>query len=394
MDENERLIWTYYAYRATTTFAFWVPVGTLYLYQRGYGLDTVGLANAGFTLAIVAAEIPAGYVADRTSRRLSLAVSNAITAAVMASYAFVGADWAYVALYTLWGVGFAFRSAIGKAWLYDLLDRRLDADEFAHRSGRGETVELLVGAVASVLAGLLYAVDPAFPFFANAVLAAAGLPLLAALPATRRDADDAVSVREVLAVLRAQVRRPEVRWFVFYAALFNMLFSLTRWLEQPALEVVGVPAVGFGVLYAAFRLLSASATATAGRIQERLGARRFFLLLAPVCGLAYAGIAVLPAFAVPVIVLRRVLSRVSGPIRNQYLNDRLEGVGRATVLSGASMVLHLGSGTSNVVAGFAAERLGPLSLLALAGTAIPAAALLLWVRTEPVRPSADPMPAD
>jgi predicted MFS family arabinose efflux permease len=394
MGEDARLIWTYYAYRTTTTFAFWVPVGTVYLYQRGYGLDTIGLANAGFTLAIVAAEIPAGYVADRFGRRASLALSNGVTAVVMALYAAIDSGAGYVALFTFWGVGYAFQSAIGKAWLYDLLDDRLDASEFAHRSGRGETAELLVGAVASVLAGLLYGIDPAYPFLANAALAALGLPLLASLPSAGSDGSEPIGVREVVAVVHTQLRRPGVRWLVVYAALFNALFSLTRWLEQPALETIGVPAVGFGLLYAGFRLVSASATAATGEIQRRLGVRGFFLLLAPICGLAYGTVAVVPAFAVPVIVLRRVLGRVSAPIRNQYLNDRLDGTGRATVLSGVSLVLHLASGVSNAVAGVVAEAMGPLGVLPAAGAVVSLAALLLWYATSPVRPLPGPATAD
>lgn len=395
MDGDDRIVWTYYAYRATQSFGFWVPVGILYLDRHeGYGLDVIGLANAGLVLAIVLSEVPAGYLADRVGRRASLAVSNGITAVVMGLYAFLGSGTAYVALFTAWGVGFAFQSAIGEAWLYDLLADRSDADEFARTSGRGETAELLVSAGASVLSAALYAIDPVYPFAANAVLAAAGLPLLAVLPATRTGEGEAVSIREILGVLRAQARRPEVRWLVGYVALFNALFSLTRWLEQPAMAAVGVPVAGLGVLYAAFRVITAIATANAGRIHERVGPRGFFLLMAPVVGVVYASVAVLPLVVVPVIVLRRVLGRLSGPIRNQYINDRLDGFGRATVLSGVSMVLHLASGVSNAVAGHLAETTGPVAILPVAGVSVAVAAGLLWATASPVRPLPAPSAAD
>jgi MFS family permease len=388
MNEYRRTVWRYYAYHATTSYGFWVPVGILFLAAaRGYGFGLIGLAQSAFLLASVAADVPAGYLADRAGRRVTLAVGNGLTAVVMALYAVAGSGRAYVALFALWGVAWACHSAIGDAWLYELLDERFEESTFARVKGRAETVELVVSAGAAVLAGLLYAVAPWLPFVANAALAAAGLPLLVSLPAADRPAGAAVSVRETLSVLRAQAGRPEVRWLVAYAALFNALFSLTRWLEQPSLDAVGVPVAGLGLLYAGFKLISAGAMTTTGWIDDRLGPRRFFGLLIPVCGVAYLSIAVLPLAVLPVIVLRRVVDRVSGPIRNQYLNDRIDGVGRATVLSGASMTLSLASGLSNAVVGQVVEATGPLAFLPWAGGGVAVAAGLLWLLTDPVRES-------
>ena len=119
------------------------------------------------------------------------------------------------------------------------------------------------------------------------------------------------------------------------------LFSLTQWLEQPAMAAVGIPVASLGVIYTGFRLVTVAVTPNAGRIQDQVGARGFLLLLAPVVAVAYAGVAVLPLLVVPVVVLWRVLNRVTGPIQNQYINDRLDGFGRVTVPSGVSLVVHL-----------------------------------------------------
>lgn len=386
MSGLRRTVWAYYAYRITTSHGFWVPVGTLYLVQADYGLDLIGLANAVLVFAIVAAEIPAGYVGDRVGRRTTLAVGNAITVAVMASYPFLEGAFAYVVLFGVWGIGFAFKSAVGEAWLYDLLQAEADETQFARLQGRGEAAQLAFSAGAAVLAGVLYTIDPTIPFLVNAALAALGLPILVSLPTTRDHGEaDPVSVTAIAGAVAAQLRRPALRWLVLYTALFNVLFSMTRWLEQPALDAVGVPVAGLGVLYAAFKLVSAGAMSLSGWVQDRVGARRFFLLLAPVIGASYAVIAVVPVAVVPVLFLRRAVDRVSGPVRNQYINDRLSGWGRATVLSGVSMALHLASGVGNVVAGRVAAVTGPVGVLPVAGVTIAVLAVGVWVTTQPVR---------
>lgn len=378
----------YYGYQTTTANGFWMPYAYVYLLEQGYGEATFGLANAAFLFTMVAAEIPAGYVGDRLGRRASLAVGNLLATVVFGLYAFVGTASHVIALFTVWGVGYAFHSASGEAWLYDLLDGSDDAstDEFARVSGRSETASLLASAGGAVAATPLYWVDPALPFLANALASAVGVPLLVALPSTSDDDRQNFSTRQALRALWAQAGRPEIRWLVAYTALFNLLLSMTRWLEQPALRAAGVPLAGFGALYASFQLVSAAGTWTTGWLRETLGLERFFLLLAPLVGVVYGLVAVVPAVVVPVVYLRRVLSRVVGPLRNQYLNDRFEGFNRATLLSGVSMVLTLVSGASAAVFGPVAETMGPLSFLPRAGVLVASVAALVWVGTNPIRP--------
>ena len=390
MPKDDRTIRLYYAYRATTSNGFWMPYGYVYLLEQDLGETALGFANAAFLFAMVAAELPAGYVGDRLGRRASLTAGNLLATAVFGLYAVVGTTPQAVALFAVWGVGYAFHSAAGEAWLYDLLDGSDDdaTGEFARVSGRSETVALLASAGGALAATPLYWVDPALPFLANALLSAAGLALLAAMPSTRVDGR-AFSVRRAVRMLRVQAGRPEVRWLVVYAALFNLLLSMTRWLEQPALKTAGVPLVGFGALYASFQLVSAAGTSTTGWLQDSLGARRFFMLLVPLVGAAYGLVVVLPAFVVPVVYLRRVLARVVGPLRDQYLNDRFEGFSRATMLSGVSMALTAASGAGSAVFGPVAEAMGPLSFLPRVGVVVAAAAAVLWVATNPVRPPSE-----
>jgi predicted MFS family arabinose efflux permease len=103
---------------------------------------------------------------------------------------------------------------------------------------------------------------------------------------------------------------------------------------------------------------------------------------------AYASIAFTPLVLVPVLFLNRSLRVVTRPVRNQYLNDRLEDVGQATVLSGASMALSLASGAVNLLGGRVTEQFGPVQFLPGAGLAL-AGAAALWLATSPVRPIDD-----
>lgn len=393
MTKSRGLIWRYYAYRATNSAGFYVPIAILFLEDKGFGLDFVGFAYAVFSFAMVAGEVPSGYLADWLGRRETLALGSGLRVVTLGAYPFADSALAYLALHVVWATGWAFRSGISDAWLYEVLQARFDESEFARIEGRGSTALLATSAAAAVVGGVLYGVEPGLPFLVNAALAGLGIPILFSFPrvetgandANTADGGDALTVREAVRMLRLQVERPEVRWLVAYAALFSGLFSVTRVFEQPSLEAVGIPAAGLGALYAGFKLVSAGAASTAGWFEQRLGTRRVFALLVPVYGLAFAGIAVFPPFVVAVLFLNRGIRVLTRPIRNQYLNDRLDDVGRATVLSGASMALSLAGGVAKVLGGWLVAGTGPLRLLPWAGVATAGAAGVLWLAVSPVR---------
>jgi MFS family permease len=389
MASFRQTLWRYYAYRATTSIGFYVPVGVAFLVEaRDFGLDAIGTIMAVYLLTMLVAEIPTGYLGDRIGRRASLAVGNALMTASLLAWAFLQTPLEYALVNVAWATGTTFRSGTASAWLYEYLAAHDHGAEFARISGRAATVRLVVSAVGAVTAGGLVALDWSYPFLANAALAALGLPLLATLPAvgaTDTHRGSAFTVDAALKMLRVQAGRPDVRWFVAYAALFYGLFQLALAFEQPAIRELGIPITGLGVLYAGFKLVSAGAASTAGWLEARVGTRTVFALYAPIIGLVFAAVAVWPLALVPALFVTRAGNAATRPLRNQYLNDRLEDVGRATVLSGASMVLSVVAATADVLGGVIAETTGPVQFLTAAGLTTAGAATLLWLAVTPVR---------
>mgnify|MGYP002762637834 CR=1 FL=1 len=404
------LVRRYYLYRASLSSGFYIPVSVVYIESRGLGLSEIGLVQGTFLFSMVLWELPTGYLGDRLGRRTALALGSTVTVAVMAGFALVDSTLGFAVVYALWAVAWTFKTGTADAWLYELLATRGDEDEFSRISGRADSALRLLSGGAALSAGLLYTVDPALPFLANAGLAAVGLPVLFTLPRTQgtdgecaNHAEDGdpetesepapdgstdstpIGVREAARVLREQLSRPSIRWIVAYAALFNLAFSVTRVFEQPAMRSVGVPVAALGALYAGFKLVAAVASGLTGAVHDRLGTRGVLFLLVPVIGVTYGAFAVVPALLVPALFLRRGLQRITRPVRTEYVNDRVESVGRATVLSGVSMVLTVVSGTANVFGGRIAEAVGPLRFLSATGIAVSVAAGILWIGVRPVR---------
>ncbi|MFB6299075.1 MAG: MFS transporter [Halobacteriales archaeon] len=377
----------YYAYQVTNAAGFYLPISLLYLQDKGFDLFFIGLSGAVFNFAFLTVEIPAGYVGDRLGRRASLAISSGLRAVAMVAYAFVESAIAFVVLWVIWAAGQTFRSGTLTAWLYEFLSGTDDEAAYPRIEGRGRTARLVTSAVGALAGGVLYTIDIRLPFLTNAALAFAGLPLLATLPAVGVDLseDELFTVREAVSMLRLQIDRPDIRWFVLYLALFWGIFQVSRNFTQPAVKAVGLPVASLGVLYAGFQLLSAGATSLSGWVESRIGLRRFFGLLIPIFGLAYGSIAALPLAVVPVVFLYRGSMNLIIPLRNTYLNNRLKNLGRATVLSGAQMVLTLGASVASLVGGVIANATDSVAVFVVVGVSLTGIAGILWVAVSPVR---------
>lgn len=377
----------YYAYQVTNAAGFYLPISLLFLQDRGFGLFFVGLSGAVFNFAFLTVEIPGGYIGDRFGRKASLLVSSGLRGAAMASYPFAESAATFVVLWILWASGQTFRSGSLSAWLYEHLDEHGAASTYARVEGRGRTARLLFSAGAALAGGYLYTVDIRLPFLVNAALALAGIPLLLSFPTVEQDrVDDHFSLSEAAESLRVQAERPDIRWFVVFLALFWGIFQVSRNFTQPAVEAVGIPVTGLGVLYAAFQLLSAGAASVSGWLEEWVGIRTFFRLLPAVFAVSYASIAAVPLAVLPALFLYRGSMNVIVPFRNKYLNDRIQDDGRATVLSGTQMVLTFGASVASLVGGVVADMTGPVAVVSLVGVAISLLAGIVWGRTSPVRP--------
>lgn len=383
------VIYRYYAYSMTTSIGFYIPVGVVFLEEvRQFSLDAIGLIMAAYLVGMLVGEIPTGYLGDRLGRRRSLFVGNALMTGSLVSWAVLQTPIQYALLNVVWAVGTTFRSGTADAWLYEFLETADRASEFARISGRARSARLILSAGGAIIAGILVTHQWTLPFYVNAGVAALGLPIVMSLPAVEQNPEEVFTVGDAARTLGIQARRPELRWFVVYAALFYGVFQLALAFEQIALREVGISLTGLGVLYAGFKLVAAGAASQAGRVQDRFGARSVFKLYAPVIGLAFAGVALQPLLLLPVLFLNRGLNTLTRPVRNQYINDRFSGMGRATVLSGASMVLSLVAASADVLGGVVAESVGAVQMLVGAGMVAAGLAGVLWLTVSPVRPLA------
>ncbi len=413
---DHTVVLKFYLYRAVGNPGFIYPIYVLYMVSHGLSYAEIGVIGAVQAVIVVAGELPTGYVGDRIGRRNSLVVAQVLFTAsallFLAAEGFPG----FTAGFALLSVGTTFVSGSADAWLYDVLAERLDADRYTHVRGRAAAIGQWVMAATMIAGSLLYVVEPIYPFVALLVTRVLTFVVVLSLPKTARyadretpadgddadDADDASSddhltVADALPVIRERLASPPLRAFVAYMALFLGAASTVDAYVQPItvdalessastlLSSLGVPeAASLGVLYAAFTAVSAVASDRASDLEAALGVRGAVLVVPPLVAVLLVVPAFVPLVAFPAFFGLKAARSVLRPITGQYLNDHVESVGRATVLSAVSMVYAVARVPFALGSGVVADALSPLAAVAALGGAFLVVGSLLAAWRPPV----------
>lgn len=355
----------YYLYQATRTFGFFWPVFTLFLLARDLSYTQIALLNSLSAGVVVVGELPTGYVADRIGRRNSMVVSSVLYAVSILGFAVAESFPEFVVLWTVWAFAQTFRSGAGAAWLYETLEDRLDESAYTHVRGRGGSVNRWVGAGTMLAAGPLYGVDNRLPFLAAGLLNAGGVAVLLTMPKTSvfdgdRPSEETFSLVDAVPLFREQLSRPPLRSVLVYAAVFFGVVRAADEFVQPVAVDAGVPVSAIGTLYAGFTAVSAVASYFAGDVEDALTTRWAVVGITGITAALLVVPAFLPVVALPTFFAMKSANTLVRPIVSGYLNDHAESVGRASLLSAASLVYALARVVLQPVGGVVADRRSPL----------------------------------
>lgn len=382
----------YYLYKATNAVEFYRPIMFIYFLAQGLTFTEIAILEALYNLTTVFGEVPTGYLGDRVGRRNSLLIGTVLITVTLVGIGLAESFPAFAGLYIVWSLGYTFRSGSEDAWLYDTLSDAIGEERFTHVRGRGESVALGIGVVAAVIGGYLGGIDLSYPWFVAAAVTSLGVFALLAMgePATYRESgSDRLGVRRTLGIVRDAIGRRDLRSFIlYYYVLFAAVTYLVFIFLQPVFESVvvglGVPRSQveplLGWFYGGYSLLGAALSYYAGTIKERIGLRTWFLVLPFGIGGALIAMFIVPILALPTLMLTRGIVDVTRSLAGQFVNDRIETVGRATVLSAMAMVSGLTVVPFQLGSGVLSDLVSPLFALAVGGATlvVGAALILLW----------------
>ncbi|MFW5949108.1 MAG: MFS transporter, partial [Halolamina sp.] len=259
---------------------------------------------------------------------------------------------------------------------------------------------LAVGAGAAIVGGYLGSIDLSYPWFVAAAVTGLGAVVLLTLDEAEtyeQSNTDQLSFGRTVGIVREALAQRNLRafilyYYVLYAAVTYLVFVFLQPIFQTVVVDLGVDPAAvesyLGWFYAAYSLVGAVISYYTGAIETHLGVRRWFVILPFLIGSALVGMYFVPILALPTFLVARGLSDVTRSFAGQYVNDRTETLGRATVLSAMAMVSGLAVVPFQLGSGIVSDSVSPLFALAVGGAVLIVGSAVILVVEPPVDPAA------
>jgi MFS family permease len=313
--------------------------------EIGLGFREFMIGEAVFSALMILMEVPTGWISDIWGRRKTLAASAA--AQVLGWSLLLNADSflsAVVAQGTL-AIAVSLFSGTNSAMLYDTLLEAGREDEYRRREGQRLGASLYSIGIASMLGGFMYEVNHMLPLVATILTMTLGMvaTLLMQEPLRHRQAIHKNPLADMAATFRYALRgHPEVGGIILLSAILFASTKMMMWSQQPYYMALGIPETWFGILGAGGFILGGTASAIGHRLDGRFSNVGVLRTLLAWAILASAGAGMLVgAHGIVLLMSGSFIFGMGWPRVQAAINRRVASARRATILSCASLMVHM-----------------------------------------------------
>ncbi len=324
----------------------WFPISFLYL-SRHLDIGTVLELEAVYYLAVVAIEVPSGWISDRAGRVRTLRMSSLLMAAALGLFLLGDGDVAVLtaAQITL-AAAFAFSSGTDIAFHADHLETEGTLSELGDREARFGRDSSLARLVGSLAGGSLALIDLRLVYAIALILALLEFVALGPARESTQEQSTQSLLPQVMESLR-HLRNPVLGWTFAYMVVQLTTEHLPAQFTQPYLtEVLGADTADLaatpflsGLMGALLALVAAWGAARSVVFARRLGTVTVLLGVGVIEVVLLAAMAVVVHPIIIVLLLARTLQPSMGNVLvASIVAPRVDARLRATHLSVASLV--------------------------------------------------------
>ena len=369
-------------------FAKWfnlvMPVVVLFYQDNGLGMQQIFWLKSIYSVAMVAMEIPSGYMADVWGRKKSLILGAFLGAGGMALYSFSHGFWAFTSAEIVLGIGYSFISGSDSALLYDTLKSAQHEQDYMKQEGWITSAGNFAEGIAGVFGGLLATMSLRLPFYVQFGIASVAIPaaLFLVEPTFRHD-QLKPSFHSTLRAVRETVRHPQLRAALLISSFAGTASLTFAWFVQPYFKEAGLPVSLFGLMWTLLNLSVGLSSVFAYKIERKAGQRNALLIIILGFGLGYYLAAwQISLVGIGLLFFFYLVRGIAHPILKDYINRYTKSEVRATILSLRNFVIRIVFAIIGPVLGFVADRFSLSWALVATGTGFVISALLclkpLW----------------
>jgi MFS family permease len=312
-----------------------MPVVVLFYHDNGLSMYQILLLKSVYSIAMVATELPSGYLADVWGSRRTIQMGAILGTLGIVIYSLSGDFNSFMMAEVILGIGFSCISGADSALLYESLKAENREHEYIRYEGRITSVGNFAEALAGVAGGLLATISLRTPYFFQVGVAAIAIPAAFMLKEPRHVLEKThLTFKDILLVLKNNYQQKEIRSAILISSFTGAATLTYAWFVQPYFEKAGVPVSVFGILWTLLNLSTGMVSMYSYRIERWLGRKNSLLAIVVLLSAGFVFTSLEISLAGIAIIFGFYLVRgLATPVLKDYINQYTDSKVRATILS-------------------------------------------------------------
>jgi len=333
-----------YLIKIAKWFMLFMPIVVLFYKDNGLEMQQVFILQAIYSVAIVALEIPSGYVADVLGRKVTLLIGSVLGFAGFMCYSFSYGFTGFLIAEIILGFGQSLISGADSALLYDSLLAMDKKSQYIKQEGRMVSVGNFSEAFAGILGGLLAAINLRYPYYAQTIIAFMAIPAsFTLIEPERHKKIEALKWNDILKVVKYSLHdHKELKWNIIFSSVIGASTLTMAWFVQPYFELVALPVTLFGVFWTILNLTVGVSALFAHKIEAKLKQLKTMIGITILIPAGYIIVSRIDAlWGIGILFLFYIVRGIATPVLKDYINQLCDSNIRATVLSVRNFVIRI-----------------------------------------------------
>lgn len=359
-----------YAIKIAKWFMLTMPIIVLFYQENGLSMQDVLTLKGIYSVAVVALEIPSGYIADVWGRKKSLILGSILGCLGFIVYSFSHGFSGFLAAELILGVGSSFISGSDSAMLYDSLLKMKKEKDYLKQESRVMSVGNFAEALAGIAGGSLALISLRTPFIFQSFIAFIAIPASIMLVDPNQNAEKVkVGFKHILSIVKFSLCDNAIlRWNIVLSSVIGCATLTLAWFIQPYLRDLELEVSTIGVIWTLLNLTVGFVALFAYKVEGYLGKNgtSIFIVLGVVIGFVLTGW-FNSLIGVGVLFFFYFVRGIATPVLKDYINRITESEMRATVLSVRNFIIRICFALIGPFLGWYTDHFTLSSALMLAG---------------------------
>lgn len=344
MDNTAELnknIRKYYLFEAFSSIAFFSPVIVLFWQSKGLGMTQILTLQSIYAIGALILELPTGGFADYFGKKRSLILGSLVSCLGLFWYGISSYFWQFIIAELICATGMAFISGADRAFIHQTL-KSLDREhEYNKTEGKVRGLNQVFQALGNIFGGFIGSISLGFTLIATSLSHFTAFLTSFSFSETKIELPREEQTN-YLHILKKSIKiiksTKEVLWLTLFFAVINSLVSATNWFSQPYLQMLKVPVIYFGFIFAIFSLFSAFCSAQTRKFDLWLK-DKIFVIISLISVSSILILAVFPGiFVIPLFSLLTAITVINQTLVGKKTLSLVPSENSATILSFQSLI--------------------------------------------------------